>query len=95
MLNNTRGDLPTNGFSNLARTAEILALQTPYLVCAIEDMVRTSIFFSLAVSSSETYRCVPQAMQREINTTLRLPECEDRPSANAAFLRRFRGGRRR
>ena len=30
-----------------------------------------------------------------INRALRLPECEDPPSANAAFLRRFRDARRR
>lgn len=32
---------------------------------------------------------------RGINTALRLPECEDRPSANGAFLRRFPDGWRR
>ena len=30
-----------------------------------------------------------------INRALRLPECEDRPSANATFLRRFRDAQRR
>ena len=48
-----------------------------------------------AFGTKKSSLCRENSFSLFFNTALRLPECEDPPSANATFLRRFRDARRR
>ena len=48
-----------------------------------------------AFGTKKSSLCRENSFSLFFNTALRRPECEDPPSANATFLRRFRDARRR